>query len=470
MAGGESLDLFTRTDAGPMGDSTEPGLPGRDAPLAARMRPRSLDEVVGQEHLVGPGGPLRALAESTRLPSMVLWGPPGCGKTTLAQLLSGAGPGARPRLRAYSAVSVGVKEIRELAEQARRDAAAGRRTVLFLDEIHRFSRAQQDVLLPHVEAGTLTLIGATTENPSFEVNGALLSRCRVFTLRPLDADALGGLLRRALSDPERGLGADAVALDPEAEAAIVALADGDARRLLGLLEAAVALHRGTDPVSIEDVRQAAGRRTLLHDRDREAHFDVASALIKSLRASDPDAAVYYVARLLESGDDPLFVARRLVIFAAEDVGNAEPAALPLATAAFLAVERIGLPEGRIPLAQAATFLACAPKSNASYLAIERAAAAVAEHGALAVPLHLRNAPTPLLRSLGYGAGYAYPHDAPGGFVDAVNLPDALRGARYYEPLRSGAESALADRLAEWRRRREAATASVTRAGPTRDER
>ena len=445
MPPGESLELFAEAP----GRRPEPG-----APLAARMRPRSLDEVVGQSHLLGPGAPLRALAERSALPSIVLWGPPGCGKTTIAGLLAACGPPPPAHFLPFSAVTVGVKEIRELAERARRDAPAGRRTVLFLDEIHRFNRAQQDALLPHVEAGTLTLIGATTENPSFEVNGALLSRCRVFTLRALGEDDLRTLVLRALGDCERGLGNRGLALAPEALGALATLADGDARRVLGLLEAAAALHRGAEPLSPETVQRAAGQRVLLHDRDREEHYNVVSALIKSLRASDPDAALYYLARLLEAGDDPLFVARRLVIFAAEDVGNAEPAALGLATATFAALERIGMPEGRIPLAQAVTFLACAPKSNASYLGIERAAAAVAEHGALPVPLHLRNAPTPLLRELGYAEGYRYPHDAPGRFVADPNLPERLRGARFYEPTQEGAEAELAGRLARWRRQRD----------------
>jgi putative ATPase len=452
---GDSLELFGDVAA-----------PLAAAPLAARMRPRSLDEVVGQTHLLAPGAPLRVLAVSKRLPSIVLWGPPGCGKTTLAGLLAGAGPPPAPRFLPFSAVTVGVKEIREVAERARHEAAAGRRTVLFLDEIHRFNRGQQDALLPHVETGTLTLIGATTENPSFEVNGALLSRCRVFTLRALSEEDLRTLLLRALTDAERGLGRTGIRLEPDALESLVAGADGDARRALGMLEAAVTLHGGAAATAIhgraaataltaETVRQAAGSRVLLHDRDREEHHNVVSALIKSLRASDPDAALYYLARLLEAGDDPLFVARRLVIFAAEDVGNAEPSGLGLATSAYLALERIGLPEGRIPLAQAVTFLACAPKSNASYVGITRAAAAVTEHGALPVPLHLRNAPTALLRELGYGRDYRSPHDAPERFVADANLPERLRGARFYEPTREGDEAALADRLDRWRRQRDA---------------
>jgi putative ATPase len=359
----------------------------------------------------------------------------------------------------HSAVAIGVKEIRELVELAAREVRSGRRTVLFLDEIHRFNRAQQDVLLPHVEIGTITLIGATTENPSFEVNAALLSRCRVFTLRRLETDALAAVVRRAGEDKERGLGAEGLQLSDAAVAAIAEAADGDARRALSLLEAASALHKAQAvgaALSVETVAQAAGARVLAHDRDREEHYNVVSALIKSLRASDPDAALYYMARMLVAGEDPLFVARRLVIFASEDVGNADPTALGVALAAFQAVERIGLPEGRIPLAQAVTYLACAPKSNAAYLAGERAAEAALAHGSEPVPLHLRNAPTPLMKGLGYGHGYRYPHDAEGRFVADPNLPEVLADARFYEPGAEGAEGALAERLKRWRSLREAA--------------
>jgi len=441
----ESLELFSEP-----ADATKPD---PRAPLPERMRPRDLSEVVGQDRLLQPGAALRALVDAGSLPSLILWGPPGSGKTTLARLLARG-----CRFVALSAVMAGVKEIRAAIEEARR-LGPRVRTVLFLDEIHRLNRAQQDALLPHMEAGTVTLIGATTENPSFEVIAPLLSRARVFVLERLDEASLATLLRRATTDPVRGLAPGAPPVPDAMIDAIAHAADGDARRALGLLETAVAIARETGPpgapLSEASVREAAGRAVLLHDRDREEHYNVVSALIKSLRASDPDAALYYTARMLAAGEDPLFVARRLVIFAAEDVGNAEPQALTLATSAFLAVERIGMPEGRIPLAQAVTFLACAPKSNASYLGIARADEAVARHGSLPVPMHLRNAPTGLMKRLGYGAGYEYPHDAPDRFVARANLPDELAGAALYQPTREGREAELADRLAEWRRRRSA---------------
>ncbi len=442
----ESLDLFPG-DRGAPGSAVGP----HAAPLAERMRPRHLDDVVGQQKLLARGAGLRALVDAGRLPSLILWGPPGCGKTTLARLLAEA---VGAQFAPLSAVMAGVKEIRAVVDHAARQREA---TVLFLDEIHRLNRAQQDTLLPHVERGAVTLVGATTENPSFEVIAPLLSRCRVFVLERLDSDALAALVRRAADDSERGLGGR-VALSEEVIAAIAHAADGDGRRALGILEtaAAIAPSRAPDPaaVTLDTIREAVGRRTLLHDRDREEHYNLASAFIKSLRASDPDAALYYAARLLAAGDDLLFLARRLVIFASEDVGNADPAALGVATAAYLACERIGLPEGRIPLAQAITYVACAPKSNASYVGLGRALEAALRHGSQPVPLHLRNAPTRLMQELGYGRDYAYPHDAPEHFVARNNLPEALGKPVFYQPIQSGAEGAIAGRLAAWRKRRD----------------
>jgi putative ATPase len=442
------------------------------------MRPRSLDEIAGQPHLVAPGAPLRALIGAGTLPSLLLWGPPGCGKTTLARLVAQAAPGRAAHFVALSAVTAGVKEVRDVIGEAERARRRGERTVLFLDEIHRFNRAQQDALLPHVESGVITLIGATTENPSFEVIGPLLSRCRVFTLRSLGASDLLALQQRALAEPERGYGG-AIAADAEALAAIADAADGDARRALGMLETAVAFlcagapaaqraasgaraaetpSASTAPserphLTLEVARRAIGERTLLHDRDREEHYNVASAFIKSLRASDPDAALYYLARLLDAGDDPLFPARRMMIFASEDVSNADPHALPLAVACYQAVDRLGMPEARIPLAQCATYLACAPKSNASYLALGRASEAVASSGSAPVPMHLRNAVTPFMKREGYGAGYEYAHDAPDAFVAARNLPSTVSGEPFYQPTEYGAERELKARLDGLRARR-----------------
>ena len=459
MPSDDSLDLFPEDPREPAAE-TPPRSPWAQdrpsprAPLADRMRPRSLDEVVGQEALLGPGAGLRALVEADELPSSILWGPPGCGKTTVARLLS---KHSDMRFEQLSAVMAGVKEIRAKIENARRGRALQRRTLLFLDEIHRLNRTQQDALLPHVEAGDVTLIGATTENPSFEVIAPLLSRCRVFTLSRLEDAALVMLLRRAALDEERGLGDLRVEFDDEVARALAAAADGDARRALSLLEAAAAIHIERDgadlPLSLDAVREAVGTKLLVHDRDREEHYNVVSALIKSLRASDPDAALYYATRMLVAGEDPLFLARRLVIFASEDVGNAEPTALSLALAAYQAVERIGMPEGRIPLAQAVTYLACAPKSNAAYVGLKRAGVAVRERGSLPVPLHLRNAPTGLMKDLGYGRGYEYPHDAEDRYVAAWNLPGELGKPVFYEPKDVGAEREIALRLKDWRRRR-----------------
>jgi putative ATPase len=421
------------------------------APLADRMRPRTAGELVGQRHLLGEGRPLRAAIERGELHSMVLWGPPGSGKTTLAWLLAAH---ARAHFTAFSAVLSGVKEIRAVvAEAEERLRRSGQRTILFVDEIHRFNRAQQDAFLPHVERGALILVGATTENPSFEVNSALLSRCRVYVLKPLAEDEIRTLLVRALDDAERGLGASGVEATAEALDAITRLADGDARGALNILEVAATLAPLDGPrrrLTAEIVHDAAQRKALLYDRAGEEHFNLISALHKSLRDSDPDGTLYWLARMLEAGEDPLFVARRLCRAASEDVGNADPQALVVALAAKDAYDFLGSPEGELALAQAAVYLACAPKSNAVYTAFDAARADVHARPAEPVPLHLRNAPTPLMKALGHGEGYRYAHDAPDARVDQEHLPPALRGRRYYHPVPRGREAEIGERLARWR--------------------
>jgi putative ATPase len=380
---------------------------------------------------------------------LILWGPPGSGKTSLARLVA-RGTGAH--FIPFSAVLAGVKELRVAVAEARGERQRGRPVILFVDEIHRFNKAQQDALLPHVEAGTVTLIGATTENPSFEIIAPLLSRASVLVLEPLGADDLRALVARALADAERGLGAAGLTISPPALDFLVEQAHGDGRAALNMLAAAadLAAHRAQACLDLPLLEEAAQRRALRYDRAGEEHYNVISAFIKSLRGSDPDAALYWMMRMLEAGEDPLFVARRMVIFAAEDVGLADPQALGLAVAARDAVHFIGLPEGRIPLAEAAVYLALAPKSNAAYRAMLAAAADVERHGPLPVPLHLRNAPTGLMRSLGYGRGYEYAHDQPDQQVDHAHLPEALEGRRYYQPGEQGAEPALAERLARRR--------------------
>jgi putative ATPase len=417
------------------------------APLAERMRPRTLDEYVGQEHLTGPGRLLRRAIEGDQVPSMIFWGPPGTGKTTLARIIAKA-TGAH--FESVSAVLAGVKDLREAVAAAQERWKLNRkRTLLFVDEIHRFNKGQQDALLPHVEKGTITLLGATTENPSFEVNAALLSRMRVMTLRGLEEAELRGLLTRAIADP-RGLDGR-VLVDDDALAFICNVASGDARRALTALEVA-AQHGGTHLTRVS-AEEALQQRTLLYDKGGEEHFNVVSAFIKSMRASDPDAAVYWLARMVEAGEDPRFIVRRMVIFASEDVGNADPQGLVLAVAALNAVELMGFPEGVLPLTQAVTYLAMAPKSNTAITTYSRAKEAVTQHGPLAVPLHLRNAPTTLMKSLGYGSGYQYPHDYEGHVVAQNGLPEGLRHARFYEPSRNGAEAKHAQRLEELRKLR-----------------
>jgi putative ATPase len=427
-----------------------PAAPTAPGPLADRMRPRTLDEVVGQPQLTAPGRPLRRALEDGQLHSMILWGPPGTGKTTLARLLADV---AGARFVPFSAVVAGVKEIRQvMAEAEARGGGRGQRTILFVDEIHRFNRAQQDAFLPYVEKGTIVLVGATTENPSFEVNGALLSRCRVYVLQPLGEAELVTILERALADPARGLGGAAVTAEPEALALIARLSDGDARTALNVLEIAAAEPGAR--VTEAAVREAVQKKTLLYDKSGEQHYNLISALHKSLRDSDPDGALYWLGRMLEAGEDPLYVARRLVRFASEDVGNADPAALRLTLDAKDAYHFLGTPEGELALAQATCYLALAPKSNAVYAAWNAVHRDIQEKPAEPVPLHLRNAPTGLMGHLGYGRGYQYAHDAPDAQVSQEHLPEALRDRVYYQPTDRGAEKELAERLARWRAWRE----------------
>jgi putative ATPase len=413
----------------------------RRAPLAERLRPGTLDEVVGQPHLTGESGPLRAAVERGRLGSLVLWGPPGTGKTTLARVLAGM---VKEEFVPLSAVTSGVKDLRAALDGAReRLKYQARGTLLFVDEVHRFNKTQQDALLPALEEGLVDFIGATTENPSFEVTAPLLSRSRVLRLLPLSDEDLVRLLGRGTEE----LG---VEVSPEAREYLLQLSGGDGRRLLNALE--VAASGAEQRVEVGDIERAVGQRALRYGR--EEHYDVISAFIKSVRGGDPDAALHYLARMLEAGEDPVFVARRLVILASEDIGNADPHGLPLAMAAAQAVQLIGMPEGRIPLAQATTYLASAPKSNAAYVAIGRALEDVRRGSSTEVPLHLRNAATGLMKEEGYGAGYRYAHDdEPEGMNDRY-LPDELAGRMYYEPKERGAEREIRSRLERWRRERD----------------
>ena len=416
------------------------------APLAARMRPRSLEEFVGQEHLVGERGPLRGLIESDKLGSMVLWGPAGTGKTSLAAIVAGV---TGSRFVTLSAVNATVADLRrEIATAKEALGATGRKTILFIDEVHRFNKSQQDALLPAVENGYVVLIGATTENPFFEINTPLVSRSLLFRLNPLEDEQVHAIVERALKDPDRGVGSAAVKFEAEALNIIVSKAGGDARWALNALEmcAASATASGRDVVSEDSVSEMLRESVVRYDRAGDQHYDVISAFIKSMRGSDPDAAVWWLARMIEGGEDPRFIARRMVIFASEDVGNADPMALVVAVSAFQALEFVGLPEAALNLAQAATYLASAEKSNASTTAIGKAMRDVRSSGSLEVPVHLRDASYRGAKRLGHGKGYKYPHDYPDGWVDQSYLPPEVAGRRYYEPTERGVEREIGERL------------------------
>jgi putative ATPase len=433
------MDLF---------DSPPPRSEPASEPLAARMRPGTLTEFIGQEHLLGPGKLLSAMTRTGKLSSMILWGPPGSGKTTLAQILASSAGAACIH---FSAITSGVKDLKKTIDEAERLRRLGKPTVLFVDEIHHFNKSQQDNFLPYVERGTLILIGATTENPSFEVISPLLSRCQVLVLNALTAADLARIVDRALTDRERGLGGLGIGLAPEAREFLIGQSQGDCRVALNALETAATLAAAEQlpEIGLNHLQEALQRKPLAYDKAGEEHYNVVSAFIKSLRGSDADAALYWLIRMLDAGEDPLFIARRMVIFAAEDIGNADPRALQVAVAARDAFHFVGLPEGKIPLAQAVTYLATAPKSNASYSAMLAAAADVAAHGALPVPLHLRNAPTSLMKDLGYGKGYKYAHEYDGHIAEQEHLPQELRGRKYYVPTDSGYEKQIQERLRFW---------------------
>jgi putative ATPase len=431
----------------------------RTRPLAARMRPRTLDEFVGQEQLVGPGKPLRTQIERDDTGSLIFWGPPGTGKTTLAQIIAHL---TKADFIEFSAVLAGIKEIKQVMADAERAKQYGTRTIVFVDEIHRFNKAQQDAFLPHVEKGNIRLIGATTENPSFEINSALLSRCRVYVLKPLTEDQIVLLLRRALADEERGLGKLKLQASNEVLAKIAAYSSGDARSAYNVLEVAAGLARGVSgretgaEITDEIVKDALQRRVLLYDKTGEEHYNLISALHKSVRNSDPDASLYWLGRMLEAGEDPLYIARRVVRMSVEDIGLADPNALSLCMAARDAVDFIGMPEGNLALAQAVVYLALAPKSNALYSAYGQVQQDVERTAAESVPLHLRNAPTGLMKGLGYGSGYQYAHDLENKVADMQCLPDNLRDRTYYHPTNEGVEKRIRERMQEIKKRRKQA--------------
>ena len=426
------------------------------SPLADKMRPRALDEFVGQSHLLGPGSLLRRAIEEDRLFSMIFWGPPGSGKTTLARLIAHE---TKSHFVSFSAVLSGVKEIRAVVDEAQSQWRYHRKkTLLFVDEIHRFNKAQQDAFLPHVEKGLITLIGATTENPSFEVISPLLSRTRVMLLKPYSNSELAVIINRAMHDKDKGLGNLALEIEPDAIEHIIWSADGDARMALNNLEAAASLLRneqtGARKITRAVMEKALQKKALQYDKGGEEHYNLISAFHKSLRGSDPDAALYWLGRMLAAGEDPLYIARRMVRFASEDVGNADPAALEITVSAMQAFHFIGLPEGELALAQAAVYLATAPKSNSLYVAYGIVKARISDTGTLAVPLHIRNAPTRLMKDIGYGKGYQYAHEFEDAYVPQDYLPDELMGEVYYRPTARGHEKVIKDRIEKWRKLRE----------------
>lgn len=430
-------------------------MPDPTAPLADRMRPTTLDHFHGQEKLIGEGRMLRQMLEAGSLPSLILWGPPGSGKTSLAKIISTA---TDADFVFFSAVLSGVKEVRKIVELAQvKLDELHLRTILFVDEIHRFNKSQQDAFLPHVESGLLTLIGATTENPSFQVIAPLLSRCRVLVLEPLSPDALAQIILQALEDKEYGLGSYRLQLEEQSLGILVEAADGDARRALNILEVAshLSLKRSTGSeqnpaITIDDIEEATQTRSLRYDKSGEEHYNLISALHKSLRDSDPDGSVYWYYRMIDSGEEPLYIARRLIRFASEDVGIADPQALVQAIAGRDAYHMLGSPEGDLALAQVVIYLATAPKSNSVYKASKSVRELIKSSGSLPVPLHIRNAPTPLMKDLGYGKGYLYAHDTPDGMVDQDHLPEELAGKRFYHPVNRGYEAVVSDRLTKWR--------------------
>lgn len=445
------FDLGSPELQGDQGPGAKSEQPASSMPLAARMRPQNFSEYVGQQHIIGEGKILRKAIESDQLPSIILWGPPGSGKTTLARVIANV---SKSYFVPLSAVTAGVADLRRVIDEAsRRRRASGQKTILFIDEIHRFNKGQQDAILPYVENGNVTFIGATTENPSFEVISALLSRSRVFTLDALTDDDIKMIVERALSDKAGGLGDLHVNLTTEAMTMLVTMANGDARVALNALEmASQAVKPGTDgirQVGLTEIEESLQKRALMYDKSGEQHYDIISALHKTMRGSDPDAALYWLGRMLEAGEDPLYIVRRLIRFASEDVGMADPQALVIAVAAQQAVHFVGMPECNVMLAQAVVYLATAPKSNSLYTAYGRVKKDVETTRNDPVPLHLRNAPTRLMKNLGYGKGYKYAHEYEGHFVEQQNLPDSIKGKRYYFPSEQGFERTILARLRAW---------------------